>query len=179
MDWWRCQLGQQGIKRSVLWAFVVSTITSLQASCTVMGGKARGWTVSVIVFTSRIKHFSGEFLIHLLVCQAFILDSVLTCEEMLEDSARAGKERDCRIFIIIWWGEKRALLGQGGAFALYTLQLRNWQGRERSLWLLSFYGIFLPLKWQNILYSPWIIFFWVAPECEKHLYGVNRIISVE
>ena len=61
-----CQLGQQGIKRSVLWAFVVSTITSLQASCTVMGGKAKGWMVSVIVFASVIKHFSGEFLIHLL-----------------------------------------------------------------------------------------------------------------
>ena len=54
--------------------------------------------VSVIVFTSIIKHVSGEFLIHLLVCQAFILNCVLTCEEMLEDSARAGKERLCDFY---------------------------------------------------------------------------------
>lgn len=58
--------------------------------------------VYVVVFTSIIKHFSGEFLIHLLVCQTFIQDSVLTCEKMLEDSARAGRGRDYVIFIIVW-----------------------------------------------------------------------------
>ena len=93
------------------------------------GGKAKGWMVYVVVFTSKIKHFSGAFLIHLLVCQAFILDSVLTCEKMLEDSARVGKGRECDFYHRMVRGKKRALLCQRGAFALYTLPLKNWQGQ--------------------------------------------------
>lgn len=49
--------------------------------------------IDSVVFTSIIKHqgyCSGKFLMHLLICQAFILNSE-TCREMLEASVCDGE----------------------------------------------------------------------------------------
>lgn len=62
--------------------------------------------IDSVVFTSVIKsqgYFSGKFLMYLLVCHAFILNS-LPCEEMLQASGdgRMVKGTCEVIFITVW-----------------------------------------------------------------------------
>lgn len=99
--WLGCQLGQRESK-----VFLVSVFCKHHNIRSSLlhgdGGKAQGWMLYFVVFTSIIKYqvyFSGEFLMYLLVCQAFILDSVLTCEKMLEASAKGWwRERLCDFY---------------------------------------------------------------------------------
>lgn len=147
--WLGCQLGQRESK--VLLVSVFCKHHNISSSL-LHGdrGKAQGWMVYFVVFTSIIKYqvyFSGEFLIYLLVCEAFILDSILTCEKMLEASAKGWwRERLCDFYhCLVRKKKKLVLLCQNRAFASYALQLRN--GKEWKEEVPSLYRNFLPLKY--------------------------------
>lgn len=108
--WLRRQRSTKETKVSLLSVFP-STRVSIQASHTVTGKSPR---LNGFVFTSVVKYqgcFSGEFLIYISVCQAFIRVSI-TCEKMLEAGARAG-EGVCYVIIIVIWWEKNFFVLSG------------------------------------------------------------------